>query len=353
MIQEQDTPSLFGLKYSNRDFSRREAWGKNQFNSSFPAALLAYMEHKDIEPVYIYTNTKSEVQHKYISVKDLLGINAKDEDTYYAFESTYTPYAPFIQGLVPRVDLVIQRRSDGGCLRGLEIKMTALPDNSTCTLDESLYSSEIVVRPDTISYLACSIVSCHRREKLSRALSALSCIVDWTDERELVVKYETLVQCALNLALLHAKKQRPLIVQPIWKTEGKSPRLACDCLDVFVWSDLSVLHLFVAFTRKSIRSIGRHERTLVWLLRMLWDYACKGQFCAETIIDTLSFNTKNDKAFSSNGHITHPYLCSPHLAKPRICKNEIRHIILGGGQHLLSPERRFDAILFNSPDIFE
>ncbi|MBQ9555564.1 MAG: HindVP family restriction endonuclease, partial [Muribaculaceae bacterium] len=31
---------------------------------------------------------------------------------------------------------------------------------------------------------------------------------------------------------------------------------------------------------------------------------------------------------------------------------DIRNIILGGGQDLLSPERRFDAVLVNSPDIF-
>lgn len=39
------------------------------------------------------------------------------------------------------------------------------------------------------------------------------------------------------------------------------------------------------------------------------------------------------------------------LAKPRIRRNEIRNIILGGGQNLLSPERRFDAIIYNSPDL--
>lgn len=40
------------------------------------------------------------------------------------------------------------------------------------------------------------------------------------------------------------------------------------------------------------------------------------------------------------------------LAKPRIEKKDIRKIILGGGQNLLSPERRFDAIIFNSPELF-
>jgi len=40
------------------------------------------------------------------------------------------------------------------------------------------------------------------------------------------------------------------------------------------------------------------------------------------------------------------------LTKPRITEGQIKEIIRGGGQNLLSPERRFDAIIFNSPDLF-
>jgi hypothetical protein len=43
---------------------------------------------------------------------------------------------------------------------------------------------------------------------------------------------------------------------------------------------------------------------------------------------------------------------SESLKQPRIKKQEIKIIILGRGQNLLSPERRFDAIIYNSPDIF-
>jgi hypothetical protein len=42
----------------------------------------------------------------------------------------------------------------------------------------------------------------------------------------------------------------------------------------------------------------------------------------------------------------------PELTKPSIRKEEIKNIILDGGQNMLSPERRFDAIIFNSPDLF-
>ena len=37
-------PSLFGIKYSNRDFSQKETWGKNCFNSSFPIQLILLLE---------------------------------------------------------------------------------------------------------------------------------------------------------------------------------------------------------------------------------------------------------------------------------------------------------------------
>ena len=40
------------------------------------------------------------------------------------------------------------------------------------------------------------------------------------------------------------------------------------------------------------------------------------------------------------------------LVQPRIRKTEIKNIILGHGEKLLSPERRFDAILVNSPELF-
>ena len=60
----------------------------------------------------------------------------------------------------------------------------------------------------------------------------------------------------------------------------------------------------------------------------------------------------NDKAFASSGKITNRYMNSPRLLSPIIGKSEIKNIILGGGENMLSPERRFDAIIFNSPELF-
>ena len=85
---------------------------------------------------------------------------------------------------------------------------------------------------------------------------------------------------------------------------------------------------------------------------MLSDIKDDKKFNHKRIIDTLSYNTKNDKAFASSGKVTNKYMTCQRLIKPALNESEIKHIILGGGQNLLSPERRFDAILFNSPDLF-
>ena len=53
---ENIQPSLFGQKHSSRDYTNPDCWGKNQFNSSFPASLVAYMYSKGLEPVYICTD---------------------------------------------------------------------------------------------------------------------------------------------------------------------------------------------------------------------------------------------------------------------------------------------------------
>lgn len=54
-------PGLFGQKYSSRDYRYEESWGKNQFNSSFPASLVAYMSSKNISPVFICTMIRTRL----------------------------------------------------------------------------------------------------------------------------------------------------------------------------------------------------------------------------------------------------------------------------------------------------
>ncbi len=354
---EPEKPSLFGIKHSNRDFSDKDAWGKNQFNSSFPAALSAYLAHKNLENVYIKLNENLETFHDSITTENLYGLSPNSENLFYAFEAQFLPFQKFLIGNIPRVDVVTQNLTDGSVLKGLEIKLTALPDNSTFNLSEEFYGCEIVVRPDTIVYLACSLFSYfeNRRNELQAIIGEeFEEINDWSEANSVIPYLGGMIRVVDEISLAMLGFQSPLVMQPIWKTQGKTPKLAENCLDVFVWSNLAFIRLFAKVAKAEVREnkITRQLRTLIWLFKMLYDFSRDGQVNHARTIDALSYNTKNDKAFALSGRVTRPFMQGEILRKPRITRDEIRNIILNGGQNLLSPERRFDAIIFNSPDLF-
>lgn len=82
-MEQHIQPSLFGQKHASRDYTQEKFWGKNQFNSSFPASLVAYMSHKGIKPVYLCTDKSNKLLHKYISGKELFGIDPLADNLYY------------------------------------------------------------------------------------------------------------------------------------------------------------------------------------------------------------------------------------------------------------------------------
>ena len=342
-------PTLFGLKKTNRDYTKKETWGKNQFNPSFPASLCCYLASKRIDANYLsIDNGKFKV--KSIAIDEVFGIEANSKDLYFAFESQHSPFQKYIIGTLPRTDLVTQRESTGECLRGLEIKLTALPDNSTYNLNEDKYGSELVVRPDTIVYLACGIASSLELDRLIPDIE----VDDWSEPLEVLKEITLIIDTIRSISLELEKNQSAFLLQPIWKTESKSPRLAKQCLDIFVWSNAGFCNFIseIADKNSSANKITRQTRTAIWLFKMLLEIKQRGRFDHQEIIDNLSYNTKNDKAFASSGKITNRYMNSPRLLSPIIGKSEIKNIILGGGENMLSPERRFDAIIFNSPELF-
>lgn len=347
-------PSLFGINQSNRDYTNPETWGKNQFNSSFPASLACYLHSKGLKAVYYNADKRMKSVIDYIGIDELYGIDPLSKDIYFSFETQYMPFQKYVIGSIPRNDLVIL--FNGQCVSSIEIKLVALPDNATCNLSDDKFGSEIVVRPDTIIYLACSFIQSFDddKEAIKKAINNVgNDIDDWTQAVNVVPHMKDIYWAIRRMVEEKNDRQCPIIMEPVWKTEGKSPKLADNCLDVFVWSNFGMLNLFMPAENDSFTNITRHTRTMIWLFKMLKEYAENGKFDGRKIIDELSYNLKNDKAFASNGARTHSVMTCPELTKPRIAKNEIKNIILGGGQNLLSPERRFDAIIYNSPDLFK
>lgn len=175
----------------------------------------------------------------------------------------------------------------------------------------------------------------------------------WEEIDEVLPHYNKILDSILCVSKDMVDCQKPLIIQPIWKTEGNKMRLKEDCLDVFVWSNLSIIQMCCTEDSFNIQHLNRFHRTIIWLYKMLLDYVTYDTFDYKRIIRLQSYNLANDKAFALPGTKSHVFLAGEEICKPRISKYEIKNIILGNGQELLSPERRFDAVLVNSPDIFE
>ena len=74
-----NNPRLFGIVNSNRDFKDPDTWGKNRFNSSFPAALVAYLYSKGLDCVYIKTDSNNLTYQDKISAENLFGISPLDD----------------------------------------------------------------------------------------------------------------------------------------------------------------------------------------------------------------------------------------------------------------------------------
>lgn len=354
-MAKTQVPGLFGLKHTNRDFLDKKSWGKNMFNTSFPVALCCYLQARDLNAVSIEMSD-GELAIDEIQMATVFKTDPLSDDTYFAFETSYSPYQPFVSGSLPRTDIVVMNTAGTHQYAGFEIKLTAIPDTTTCEHeDESLFGSELVVRPDTVVYLACSIIESLGRKALTQLFSKckVGSLTGKTDAQDVIAHVPEVVRFLQRLACKLEAKQTSFLLQPIWKTQGKVFALAEQCLDVFVWSNAGFLSFVTEIAATESDKISRPTRTAIWLYMMLHDYVTAGRFDFKSIIDEHTFNTKNDKAFASSGAITNKFMACDRLTRPLIGKQCLRKIVLGGGHKLLSPERRFDAVLHFSQGLFD
>ncbi len=342
--------SLFGLEHSNRDFRDPANWKKNIFNNAFPVSLAAWMGEQSMDGVYLKLDSELHVVKDKISMEALFGLRQLSPNLHYEFEVAYTDYVSLLAHRLPRIDLVTFDTATKRPMRGLEIKLTALPDSTTAHLPKAQHGCEIVVRPDSIVYIALSIAAAYvnEQDQLRSLLEPVcSSIIDWKSEAH-VLKYLPDMVAALNQVMLNKlDDQHPLVLQPIWRTIGQKLILDDQCFDVFVWSNYAFTRLFMTNTA-SATDIGRPTRTIIWLIKMLHDFACVGRFNAKYITNELTYGKRNDKAFSITGILTQPLMACVELSIPRVRKEVVRDIILGGGQDHLQPERRLDAAILTT-----
>lgn len=355
-------PRLYGIKDSNRDFAQQSGWGKNVFNNAFPVALLCYMDSLQRKPVYLKLDKETkEISRDYVSVKEVFGIDPNSTNLSFQFERTFTPYSYSVSDPLPRIDLITLKldpdRQSIVFLRDLEIKLTALPDHSTFNKDEDMHSCELVIRPDTIVYLALRLIDKlgFSQDIVNKTLLSLDkAIVDWSNPKDVVSHTEAISDTLSNVLTQTQAHQAPFVIQTIWRTVGQTLSLSQNCFDVFVWSDLSLAKIIInnMRTHKGERRINRSARAAYWLAKMFVDFAQNREFNHQEIKEELSFGSQTDKAFAFSGAKTYQYLKSQELSSPRITKDALPKIILGGGQNLLSPERRLDAAIVSNLSLF-
>lgn len=352
--EESPVPTLYGLSNSNRKPS--DFWGKNQFNSSFPAALACWMRDQHMNPVYVHTSPEGVVaSDQKISFDEVFGSTTPNEKLRFDFEARFPSFHGYSFDSLEAIDLVVSEGEEGG--RALEVKLTVLPDQTTFTRTEDLWGCELVVRPVSVIYAALTIyhsLSGRKVEALELIRKTALGIGDWTNKAEILSHREQILGTLETFLDTFSDWQTPLVLQPVWKTKGKLPELADQAFDIFVWSNMALCRLFLnqAKAGGDSKKVSRHLRASARLLRCLYDLFSSGQI-RRSEITRMELGNQTDKEFSASGAVTSQYMKHPRLTVPKVHKSVLSKIILNGGEKQLSPERRFDAtIFFTATELF-
>ncbi|MFU8947538.1 HindVP family restriction endonuclease [Mycetocola zhadangensis] len=347
------TAGLFGLDNSSRDFEEPKSWGKNVFTNSLPIALAQYMDSLDLYPVLINaigTAAGGLATQQELTPWDQI-LNVGDDSPRFIFESSFEPHNEYTTGTPEKSDVVIAA-ADRTHRRALEIKLTTVPDSATANRPHDEQSCEIVSRPLMIEQLAVSICASYGRHRRSTLNELLLEAIDapsqmsWSDERTMLARMPQIRKAVKMVIERGLAFQTPMVLHPIWRTVGQSPVLEDDCFDVFVWTDLAWTKLLLDASVQDRAKVTRPQRSLIWLVKMLWDYSIQGQVDRADTFESITFNKQTDKAASFSGSMTLRYLKGQYLSSPRIPASALSEIILGAGSSYLAPERRLDSSIF-------
>ena len=349
---------LYGLEHASHDFTEEKSFGKNIFTNAFPISLAIYMSCKrNIDPNYIAAGLDAhgnpEIRHTLRPLEDIVG--APIDQAFWAFEDSFAGYDIFATEEVNRSDLVVRNLKTDEETRAFEVKLVAAPTSGTAKKPREMQSCEIVVRPPTIEQMCFSIASSYgidRRHEIGDMIAAqLEHPMDyqWTDEVYMLDKLPQVLSAAEEIISEGIDSQTPFVLNALWRTKGTSTVFDDECFDVFFWSDLAFLQLFTKATRKALNSgaskIGRPARSVIWLVKSLFDYAAQGTVTFEKTHSLITYGGQTDKAGAFSGSSVLSLIGCENFYHPRIRSEEYRNIITPDGVELLSPERRLDGFI--------
>ena len=314
--------------------------------------MASYMMEHDIPAVYIKLedyNGELRTVPTEISFRDVFCCGAKSAaELSFNFETVFAPYQQYSFDAIDGIDLVI-KDLDGNFLSPLEVKLTVLPTDSTSRQPEAKWGCELVVRSATTSYCALGMYNTVKDKALEvRDVfeDACSSIQMWDNDYEMTHKIPRISQSIDAFERRYLNRQKPLLMQTIWKTQGKSPLLAEQAFDIVIWSDYAFSRLFVDASYEVTSTMSRPMRASARLARCLWELSKSGKIRVVDIYRQMAFGNQTDKEFAIGGSKWRQYVTAERITRPILHKSVINDIIQPGYIEKLSPERRFDQTLY-------
>lgn len=359
------TTFLYGLNRASHDFSDSVSLGKNIFTNAAPLALTQYLaiEKKLPIPVIEAVMRPGDIlttQHVMTPWSEI--IDTDPETARFVFEEVFDGYAPYTHGSANKSDVVVAS-STGKHLRPLEIKLVVVPTSSTANHPREKQSCEIVTRPPTIEQLAFSIAHSYGEDRrielqdiIRRSIGQPNDLA-WSDQAKMLKEVPKILTAAETMIAEGIDIQTPLVMTAIWRSEGQKPVLDPEAFDVFIWTDLAFMQLFMDSPRKDYydakgkpktmlpKKVSRPSRALIWLIKSLWDYTTQSSLDFGRVHSRITYGAQSDKAAAFAGTLPLKHLKSEEFLHPRIGRDELESIIRPEAFEFLLPERRLDAAL--------
>lgn len=353
---------MYGLQDSNHDFTKERSFGKNIFTNAFPVALAIYMDQElGLAPNYIFANSVNDepaVLHTTKPLEEIIG--TAPTHAFWSFEDSFSGYDYYATGTANRSDLVVKSKTTGKELSAFEVKLVAAPTSGTAKRAREQQSCEIVVRPPTIEQMCFSIASSYgarRRYEIGDVIAeTLQHPMDyqWGNEMYMIEKLPLVIEAADKIILNGLEVQTPFVLNALWRTNGKNAVFDRECFDVFFWSDLAFMQLFTRAAKRAVlgdsTEIGRPARSVIWLVKSLFDYAAQGKVTFDITHSLITYGGQSDKAGAFSGNSVLEIIGCDNFVHPRVADDVYTKIISKEGIEMLSPERRLDGFIKSDYD---
>lgn len=343
---------LYGMEHTNHDSDDPKFLGKNIFTNAFPLSLANYIDREKGLPIPVVSATVTDdgaitTQHTDTAWEDIIGTDPKT--ARWNFETTYTEYAKYTN-VTPNGSDVVVRDTNGEDTSAFEIKLVVVPTSGSARKPREKQWCELVIRPASIEQLAFSIARSYgieQRDTLRQIIvDALGTPQDlnWSSATAMMENKNAVIEAAENIIRNGIEEQTPLVVIAEWRTEGQTPRLDENAFDVFVVTDMALLSVFTETAMTKTKKVSRPYRSVIWLVKSLYDYSVQHSLQFVDITTKLNFGLQSDKSASFTRRATE-MLDSDNFQRPRVKRTEVENILPPEAFKVLAPERRLDSAL--------